>query len=88
MVHRLTRFLLPLTCVLALVATPAAASARAVFGISDNSVSMFTNHLFTRLNLPVVRGMYDWNTAVMRNKSELHEAQAWVSAASPPTCSR
>jgi hypothetical protein len=81
MVNRLTRFLLPLTCVLAMAAVPAVAGARLTVGISDNSPDMFGNHLFTRLNLPVARAMFDWNTAVMRNKTELHDAQAWVNAA-------
>jgi hypothetical protein len=81
MVHRLTRFLLPLTCVAALAAAPAVASAKALVGISDNSTAMFTNDLFTRLNLPTARIMVDWNTAVMRNKTELHATQQWVAAA-------
>jgi hypothetical protein len=81
MVHRLTRFLLPLTCVLALVAVPAAASAKLIVGISDNSYTMFYSPLYNRLNLPVARAMFDWNTAVMKNKTELHQAQSWVNTA-------
>jgi hypothetical protein len=41
MVHRLTRFLLPITCILALVAVPAAAVAKVTVGISDNGYAMF-----------------------------------------------
>ena len=81
MVHRLTRFLLPLTCVLALVAVPAVASAKLTVGISDNGPQMFSSSAYNRLNLPVARAMFDWNTAVMKNKTELHNAQAWVNAA-------
>src|SRR5579884_1602995 len=81
MVHRLNRFLLPLTCVLALVAVPAAASAKLIVGISDNGDQMFSSPWYNRLNLPVARAMFDWNTAVMKNKTELHNAQAWVRAA-------
>jgi Glycosyl hydrolase catalytic core len=81
MVHRLTRFLLPLTCVLALVAAPAAASAKLIVGVSDNSYMMFYSPLYNRLNLPVARAMFDWNTAVMKNKTELHYAQSWANNA-------
>ncbi|HLY51004.1 MAG TPA: glycosyl hydrolase [Solirubrobacteraceae bacterium] len=81
MVHRLNRFLLPLTCIAALTAAPALASAKPLVGISDNSAAMFGNSWFTRLNLPIARIMVDWNTAVMKNKSELHATQAWVAAA-------
>ncbi len=81
MVHRLTRYLLPLTCVLTLAAAPATAGARLIIGISDNGPAMFASHLFTRLNLPIARAMFDWNTAVMKNKAELHNAQAWARAA-------
>ncbi len=81
MVHRLTRFLLPITCAAALLAAPAIASAKPLVGISDNSYAMFRNSLFNRLNLPIARIMVDWNTAVMRNKSELHYTQQWVAAA-------
>jgi hypothetical protein len=81
MVHRLTRFLLPLTCVLALAAAPAAAGAKVIIGIGDQNAGTFSDHWFTRLNLPVARRMADWNTAVMRNKTELHDVQAWVKAA-------
>lgn len=81
MVQRLTRFLLPLTCVLALAAIPAVASAKPLVGISDNGPAMFSNPLFTRLNIRIARFMLDWNTAVMRNKTELREAKQWVAAA-------
>ncbi len=81
MVHRLNRFLLPLTCIAALAAAPAIASAKPLVGISDNSSAMFSNNLFTRLNLPIARIMVDWNTAVMKNKAELRATQVWVGEA-------
>jgi hypothetical protein len=84
--QRVFKFLLPLACAgslaaaaLAVAAGPAAA--RLTVGISDNSGAMFSNPLFTRLNLTVARMMVDWNAAEMRNKSELHATQAWVNAA-------
>jgi hypothetical protein len=81
MVHRLTKFLLPLTCVLALLAVPAAAGAKLTVGISDNGYQMFSSSWYNRLNLPIARAMFDWNTAVMRNRTELRNAEAWARAA-------
>jgi hypothetical protein len=63
---------------LALVAAPAVASAKLTVGISDNSYEMFHSPWYNRLNLPVARAMFDWNTAVMKNKTELHQAQSWA----------
>jgi hypothetical protein len=80
-VHRLRRFLLPLTCIVTLMAVPALATAKPLVGISDNSYAMFSNTLFTRLNLPIARIMVDWNTAVMRSKTELYSTQQWVASA-------
>jgi polysaccharide biosynthesis protein PslG len=83
MVHRLRRFLLPLTCVcvLAGAALPAGAGAKAAVGISDNGPGMFSSHLFNRLNITTARLVVDWNVAVMRNKSQLNAARAWIRAA-------
>jgi Glycosyl hydrolase catalytic core len=82
MVHRLNRFLLPLTCAAALIAAvPATAGAKAVVGISDNGTSMFHNHLFNRVNITTARYIIPWNLATMRNKSELNATRAWVNAA-------
>jgi hypothetical protein len=50
-------------------------------GISDNNPTMFSNHLFTRINISTARDIVPWNAAVMRNKSYLRAAQAWVRAA-------
>jgi hypothetical protein len=83
MVHRLKKFLLPLACACALVgaALPAASGARVTVGVSDNGAGMFSNRLFTRINVTTARDMVSWNAATMRNKSELHAVQAWVKAA-------
>jgi hypothetical protein len=67
--------------VLAGAAIPATAAARLVVGVSDNSAAMFSNHLFTRINIATARDMVPWNAAVMLNKSYLRAAQAWVAAA-------
>lgn len=81
--QRLAKFLLPLACasVLGATAAPAVAAGRVAVGISDDSTTMFHNRLFDRLNLTVARYSVDWNAAVMRDKTALHEAQAWVDAA-------
>ena len=83
MVHRLSRFVLPLTCacVLAGAALPAAAGAKLIVGISDNSSAMFTNKYFTGLNIQTARDMVPWNAAVTKDKGILHATQAWVNAA-------
>jgi Glycosyl hydrolase catalytic core len=85
--QRVVKFLLPLACASALVAAaiavaagPAAAQKLTV-GISDNGSAMFSSPLFNRLNLTVARRLVDWNTAVMRNRTELQQTQAWVAAA-------
>jgi putative glycosyl hydrolase len=80
MVHRLRKSLLPLTCICALAA-PAVAGARAAVGVSDNNTGMFANHLFTRINITTARDMVSWDAAIIRNKSQLRAAQAWVKAA-------
>jgi Glycosyl hydrolase catalytic core len=68
-----------LTCIAAFAAGPALASVKPLIGISDNSSAMFGSSLFTRLNLPIVRIMVDWDTV---NKGwELRATQAWVNAA-------
>ncbi|HEY2653720.1 MAG TPA: glycosyl hydrolase [Solirubrobacteraceae bacterium] len=83
MAQRLTKFVLPLACACALgvAAAPAASAASLTVGISDNSAAMFSNPLFNRINLTVARAMIPWNAAVMRNKGDLHAAQAWARAA-------
>jgi hypothetical protein len=81
MAQRLTKFVLPLACACALGVAPAAAAQTLTVGISDNSPAMFSNRLFNRINLAVARIVVDYNTATMRNKTELHATQAWVRAA-------
>jgi hypothetical protein len=82
MSQRLTKFVLPLACACALgVAAPATAAASLTVGVSDGSPAMFSNRWFTRINLTVARDMVPWNAAVMRNKSTLRAARAWVRAA-------
>lgn len=82
MSRRLARFLLPITCACVLVAAlPAMAQASTQIGISDNADAMFSSPYFLKLNLTIARDMVPWNAAVMRNKSALRAAQAWVAAA-------
>jgi len=83
MPQRLTKLMLALTCacLLATAAAPAVAAARLTVGISDNSPAMFSNYWFNRINLTVARDIVPWNAAVMRNKSQLRAAEAWVRAA-------
>lgn len=83
MVHRLRRFLLPITCVcvLAGAALPAGAAAKAAVGISDNGAGMFSSSLFNRLNITTARLVVPWNAAVLRNRSQLNAARAWIRAA-------
>lgn len=82
MVHRLSRFLLPLACVCALAAaTPAVASAAVAAGISDDGTSMFTNKHFTSVNFTTARYTVFWNVAVMKDKSALNATRAWMAAA-------
>lgn len=83
MVHRLAKFSLPLTCacLIACAAMPAAAGAKLLVGIGDSSPAMFSEQDFLRLNLTIAREIVPWNAAVMKNKSSLHAAQAWVKAA-------
>ena len=80
MSDRFAKFMLPLACAFALVAavTPATAAARLTVGIGDQSPAMFTNPYFTRINLTVARIVVDYNTATMRNKTELNSTRAWV----------
>src|ERR1700693_1044540 len=79
MVHRLSRFAMPIVCACALL-VPATAAAVTV-GISDEGSSMFTNPLFTRLNLTVARAGIDWNAAVLADPTALDNARAWINAA-------
>jgi hypothetical protein len=83
MPQRLAKFMLPIACacMLAVAAAPAAAAPSLKVGISDLNSAMFSNYWFNRINLTVARYTVDWNAAVMRNKSPLHAAQAWVRAA-------
>jgi hypothetical protein len=83
MLHRFSRRLLPFAflCVLAVVATPSAASAGVRVGVSDNSAAMFYQGSFQRLHVPIARDMVPWNAAVTRDKSALNAAKAWVAAA-------
>ena len=80
--QRFAKFMLPLACACALgAALPAAAAASLIVGIGDNSSAMFSNPYFTRLNLTTARIVVDYNTAVMRNKTELLTTQTWVAEA-------
>ncbi|HUE28339.1 MAG TPA: glycosyl hydrolase [Solirubrobacteraceae bacterium] len=83
MVHRLSKFLLPLTCACALLATalPASAAAKLTVGISDQNAGMFSQSRFQSLNLTVARYFVPFDAAVTRNKSVLNGARAWINAA-------
>jgi hypothetical protein len=84
MLHRLRRFLLPLTCLCTLagcVAGAAPAGAQVSVGVSDNDPAFFTNPLFTKVNATTARMTVDWNVAVMRNQTLLRQAQGWIRAA-------
>jgi hypothetical protein len=82
MVHRLSRFLVPLTCACALAcAAPAAASAQVAIGISDNGSSMFTSRYFTGINITTARVGVEWNAAVMKDHTDLNLTRAWLNAA-------
>ena len=82
MVHRLSRFLLPLTCACALAAAaPATASASLATGISDDGTAMFHQHNFQRLKFTTARYTVFWNVAVMKDKSALNGTRAWLAAA-------
>lgn len=52
-----------------------------VVGVSDNGYSMFEQRLFTRLHIKTARLMVHWNVAVMRDKTELRAAEAWLETA-------
>lgn len=82
MVHRLSKFLLPLTCACALAgaALPATAGAKLVVGISDQNASMFSQSRFQNLNLTVARYITFWNTAVTKDKSALNAVRAWINS--------
>ncbi len=83
MVHRLSKFVLPLTCACALLgaALPASAGAKLAVGISDQNTGMFSQSRFQSLNLSVARYFAPWNAAVTPDKSQLNAAKAWVNAA-------
>jgi hypothetical protein len=78
---RLTKLLTAFACACTLIVAPATAAASVTVGISDNSSAMFSNPWFNRINLTVARDLVPWNAAVMRNKSDLRAAQAWVRSA-------
>jgi hypothetical protein len=61
-------------------AVPATAGAFSV-GISDQNTGMFTQPLFTNINITVARYFAPWNTAVERNKRDLNNARKWIKAA-------
>jgi len=92
MFHRFARRLLPYACVSALAlsgsatlalagAAPAAAKPRVLVGVSDNNWAMFSERSFLRLHVPIARYMVDWNAAIMRDKTALNYARAWIGAA-------
>ena len=85
MVHRLKKFLLPVTCVCMLggcvagAAVPATAGAKAAVGISDNGPAMFTESLFTKVNITTARLVVDWNVATsLRWSSPRSETAVWA----------
>lgn len=79
-IKKILRTAAPLACLAAIAAMPAAAGAVTV-GISDNSGAMFSSTYFTRLNLKQARLLVEWNAAVLKNKSALNAARAWITAA-------
>ena len=81
-VHRLSKFLLPLTCACALVAValPATAAAKLTVGVSDQTDQVFSNPLFQKINITVSRYITPWNTATERSKADLNAARAFINA--------
>jgi hypothetical protein len=64
----------------AAAAAPASAGAVTV-GISDQSPAMFSSPYFKALHIKQARLMVAWNAAVMRNRTALNQARAWIAAA-------
>lgn len=77
MPSKLLKRFVPLLCVGAMAAAPAAAGAVTV-GISDNTTTMFFSPYFKALHLTQARLLIPWNTAVLKNKSLLRYAHTWV----------
>jgi hypothetical protein len=72
--------LLPLACLLALVATPAAAhAATPVIGYGDQRPEMFSDPLFTQLELRDTRVVVEWDTFRFADKTA--RLDGWMAAA-------
>lgn len=80
MPYKLFKALLPLLSVGAMAAAPASAGAVLV-GISDQGYSMFSNPYFKALGIRQARLMVLWNAAVIKDRSALEQARAWIGAA-------
>ena len=79
--QKLLRPFLPVLCMGAMAAAPAAAGAVTV-GISDNSNAMFSSPLFQALHIKQARLLVSWDVAVTKaRRSELAAAKAWIQAA-------
>jgi Glycosyl hydrolase catalytic core len=83
MPNSLCKLALPLLCACALGcgAAPAGAKPKLTVGISDNGTAMFSSSWFQKAHITTVRDMVFWNVAVLRNKTPLRLARAWVKAA-------
>lgn len=84
MIRRPGKALLALTCTLACaVALPAAASAKLIVGIADQTGSSFSDPRFLALHIHEARLVIPWDTAsAASQRSELNYVAAWLGAAS------
>jgi hypothetical protein len=73
--------LLALVAVLAAAFASASADAKPIVGISDQNVSMFTNPLFTPLEIKYARYVAPWDVAVHPDSLSAVALDAWLASA-------
>lgn len=70
--------MLPITCACIVACAVPATAGALVVGISDNGTAMFSSNYFTRLNITTARVGVEWNAAVLKDKTALNAARAWI----------
>jgi hypothetical protein len=76
-----SRLLIPALAVLALVAIPAGAQARATIGIAENDPAMFTDKYFKGLGVKQARVVVSWNVTTRHGDDEINRVSAYLYAA-------
>ena len=76
-----SRLLIPALALLALVAIPAGAQARATVGIAENNPAMFTDPFFKGLGVKQARLVVSWNAISRHGDDEINRVSDYLNAA-------